>query len=138
MMQAPLPRKCASELAGLSAGSFSAALIFGWGHRVPAGAAASSFAASGSCAVATCAARMRQIRGRRHVDEMHGHSGGHRLGRRLHDFRERIFTLLAVNEADRLAQFLRGHVLEAVEVYLGLRGLAGALQACAMPNSAET
>ena len=69
-----------------------------------------------------------QIRGGGDVDEMDWHRLRHWLGRWLHDFGEGIFSLFAVDEAYRLAEFLRGHVLEAVEVNFGFGGFAAALQ----------
>ncbi len=64
----------------------------------------------------------------RDVDEMDWHRLRDWLGGGLQDFGEGIFSLFAVDEAYGLAEFLRGHVLEAVEVNFGIGGFAAALQ----------
>src|ERR1700746_3749056 len=52
---------------------------------------------------------------------MHGNGGGNRFRGGAHQLRERIFSLLAVEEAHGLAEFFGGEVLEAIEVLDGAR-----------------
>ena len=67
----------------------------------------------------------RRLRGqagqRRDIDEMHRNGRRNRLRRGSHQLRERIFSLFAVDEAHRLAEFFGGEVLEAVEMLDGAR-----------------
>src|SRR5579864_691191 len=52
---------------------------------------------------------------------MHGDGGWNRFRGGAHQLRERIFSLLAVDEAHGLAEFFGGEVLEAIEMLDGAR-----------------
>ena len=52
---------------------------------------------------------------------MHGNGRGNRFRGGAHELGERIFSLFAVDEAHRLAEFFGGEVLEAIEMLDGAR-----------------
>ena len=113
-MQAPLPRKLARER-----GSACCRPRLCWNSRVHVRAHRDRSVerpARCACDAAGCEGKPGE---RSDVHEMHRHGGRHGLRRGTHELCERIFSLLAVDEAHGLAEFFGSEVLEALEVLDG-------------------